>query len=255
MERLVKKTSLILLAGLALAACGKDVTAPAANSTELDEAAELAFSTSFISNGGSMFVPDVLRHLPEALRLSPAQESSIKALLEAFRDATKADREALIAIGRRAHDAAAAGASSEAVRAILAEGNPIRARLEAAETKLRADILAVLTPQQKAFIESHEPHACINSLTPEQRTQISALFAAFEQANQADLDAIKAAFEQARTAQHNGATRAQIEAILENARPAVVRVRQAQLQLAVAIAGVLTPGQLASACRPTVMGR
>jgi len=248
----MKKISFILLAGLALAACDKDAVSPVDNSATLDEAADLAFGTSFIANAGNFFIPDVLRHLPDALKLSAAQEASIKALLDGFRQATQADREALADIAKRARAAATAGASSDAVRAILAEGIPIRTRLEAAETQLRADILAVLTPEQKAWIQAHEPTRCLDSLTPEQRAQISGLLAAFQDANQADLDAVKAAFEAARTAERNGASREQIRAILDQARPAMERLRNAQIQLAVSIAAVLTPAQLSSTCRPTI---
>src|SRR4026208_123690 len=128
----MKKISFILLAGLALAACDKDAVSPVDNSATLDEAADLAFGTSFIANAGNFFIPDVLRHLPDALKLSAAQEASIKALLDGFRPATQADREALADIAKRARAAATAGASSDAVRAILAGGMPLPPRLAAA---------------------------------------------------------------------------------------------------------------------------
>lgn len=248
----MKRISLFLIAALAVGACSKDLTAPLDTSATLDEAADLAFSASFVADAGNLFIADVLRHLPANLKLTSAQEASIKALLDAFGPATKSDREALAAIFKQARDAQAAGKTKEEVSAILAQGAPIRARLETAEKKLRADVMAVLTAEQRAWVESHTPSHCIDSLTAEQKTQISGLIATFEQSNRADLDAVKAAFEAARTAQHNGATQEQIRAILQTAKPAMERLQRAQLQLAISIAALLTPEQLRSTCHPTI---
>jgi Spy/CpxP family protein refolding chaperone len=149
----------------------------------------------------------------------------------------------------QAREAVQAGKSREEVRAILEQGIPIRQRLHAAETQLRSDILAVLTAEQRAWLEAHQPRPCTAApLTDAQKAEISALVAAFEQANRADIEAIRAAFEQARTAHQNGASREEIHAILETVRPAMQRVRAAEVALAAAIAAVLTPEQRASGC-------
>lgn len=240
----MKKTTLIFLMALALAACSEDVAGPTAeDSALLDEVAGLSYSGSFVADPGVRVVPFVLR-LPDNLKLSAAQEASIKALLSAFAQSTRADHEALAAINKQAREAIRAGKTREEVRAILEQGNPIRLRLEAAEKKLHDDVMAVLTPEQRAWLESHKPTRCqAPPLTEAQKTQISALIAGFEQANKADLDAIKAAFEQARAAARNGAPRDQVRAILDGVKPAADRVRAAEVELAKAILALLTPEQ------------
>lgn len=240
----MRKTAYILLAALTFAACESDTTGPSDSSNLLDEAAELAFSSTFITGDpGSKFVGFAFR-FPDELKLTADQQAQIKALVDAFITATRADHEALAAILKQAHEAARAGKSKEEVHAILEQGRPIRERLQAAEAKLRADVLAVLTPAQRAWLESHQPRPCSTTpLTDAQKAEISGLIAAFEQANAADIAAIRTAFEQARTAHQNGASREQIKQILDAVRPAMERVRAAEAQLAAAINNVLTAEQ------------
>lgn len=243
----MKTFSLVLFLALSVAACSEDTTAPGNDSLEFDELADMSLSASFVSDPGTRIIP-ILR-FPDSLKLTTAQETQIKALYEQFRHATKAEREALAAIMKQAREAAHAGKSREEVRAILAQGDPIRVRLEAAEKKLHNDILAVLTAEQKAWLQSHHPKHCnAPPLTEAQRTQIAALIASFEQANKTDLEAIKKAHEDARAAAKAGATREQIHAILGAVAPAMARVAAARIELGTAIKAVLTPEQ--RACAP-----
>ena len=107
---------------------------------------------------------DVWRHpfwVEQAdLKLSNDQGAKIKALLEAFDQANKADIEALAKIGAEAKAAAAAGKSREEIAAILARGNAIRVRLEAAEKALQTAIENVLTAAQKAWLDANQPKRC-----------------------------------------------------------------------------------------------
>ncbi|MEA3245426.1 MAG: Spy/CpxP family protein refolding chaperone [Gemmatimonadota bacterium] len=82
-------------------------------------------------------------------------------------------------------------------------------------------------------------------LTEAQKAQIQALVAAFVAANAADLATMKAAHDAARDAIKAGATRDEVRAILEAAKPAADRVRAAAEALRTAIAAVLTPAQRA----------
>jgi Spy/CpxP family protein refolding chaperone len=244
----MRKSAVILFTALAFAACDKEATGPSSDLAMLDDAAELAFSSSFVTDPGSTFLAFVHR-FPDELRLTADQQAKIKALVEAFLTATRADHESLAAILKQAHEAAQAGKSREEVRAILEQGLPIRERLQAAEAELRTDILAVLTPQQRAWLDAHQPRPCTAAqLTDVQKAEISGLVAAFELTNRADIEAIRAAFEQARAAHQNGASREEISAILEAVRPAMQRVRAAEAALAVAISNVLTAEQKASGC-------
>ena len=244
----MRKTTVILLAALALGACNKDAVSPSNDvSASLDDAANLAFSASFAADPSLNFLGAVNR-LPDNLKLTAAQETQIKALMDAFVTATKADHDALAAIEKQAKDAAAAGKSKDDVRKLLEQGKPARDRLQAAEQKLHADIEAVLTADQKAWLQSHQPKRCGITLTDDQKNQISGLIAGYEQANKADLDAIKAAFDQARTAHQNGASKEDVQKILNSVKPNMERVRAAARTLEAAIAALLTPSQVLSGC-------
>ena len=242
------RKTLVLLAVLLLGACSEETTAPTDNSFMLNEAADLAYGAMDMADPGRHFLAR-LKLLPDDLKLSAEQETQIRALLAAFVSATKPDLEALAAIHKEARQAHAAGKSAAEIRAILARGDEIRARLHEAERKLHADILAVLTPAQIAWLETHRPHPCRDlRLSDEQKTQITALIAAFQIENQADLDLIKAVFEEARAAYRSGASRREIAAILRRAVPAMERVRLERAELHAAIRAVLTAEQLASGC-------
>jgi Spy/CpxP family protein refolding chaperone len=242
----MRKWSLVLALSLLAAACNDPVaTNP---EPEFDEAALLGFSGSLTSDPGSHYLGH-LHRLPDALALTAAQQESIRTLLAAFQQATEADREALAAIGRQAREAAQAGKTREEITTILAQGAPARERLRAAEAKLRSDIDAVLTAEQKAWLAAQDGRRCTPvPLTDQQRTQISALVAAFQEANKADFATVQSALAAAREAHRSGATREQIAAILEGVRPAMERIRAASEKLAADVEALLTPEQKASGC-------
>jgi Spy/CpxP family protein refolding chaperone len=241
------KILLCLTLSLGFAACEQDTTAPA-DFSMTDELADLSYSDMNASNPLNPGVPPIW-HLPPDLALSSAQEAQIRALIEQFRDATRADREAMGAILREARAAALAGKSRDEIRAILQQAEPIRQRLAAAEATLRTGILAVLTPAQKAWLDSHRPRGCTPELSEAQKTEISALLTAFQEANRADIAAIEDAFARARAAHRNGASREEVMAILQSVSAPLQRVHAAHIALAAAIDAVLTPEQRASGCR------
>ena len=243
----MKKTAFALLIALSFAACADDPMAPSEDLSGLEQAAILGFAGSFTDDPGSRYLGN-LQRLPENLKLTAEQRSRIDALLVAFKQATQVDAQALAAIAEQAKAAHAAGKTREEIRRILAQGDEIRRRLHDAEARLRAAIDAVLTPEQRAWLASQQQPCRSLALTEAQKTQIGALVAAFQEANQADLAAIRAAHEKARTAKAAGATREQIAAILDAVRPAMERVRAAEQALTAAIAAVLTPEQQTSGC-------
>lgn len=246
----MRKSLLTLLAVLAMAACSEDTAGPADNTLLLDDAAVLAYGGMDMADPGTHFIAR-LKMLPDSIKLSSAQEEQIRTLLAAFVQTTKTDLEALAAIHQEARAAREAGKTATEIRAILARGDVIRARLHAAEAQLRADIEAVLTAAQKAWLAAARQHPCRAEdirLTDAQKTEITALIAAFQTANKADLETIKAVFEEARAAHQNGATRAEVAAILAKASAAMTRVQAARIELDAAIRALLTPAQLASGC-------
>jgi Spy/CpxP family protein refolding chaperone len=251
----MRRIALVAVASLAFAACSTDTTSPADQSL-IDEFL-LGSSVALTSAGGydaNVYQDRLFNALPDDLRLTPDRQAKIKALITAFQTATKADHDALNAILREAKDAIIAHKSREEVKAILDRGAAIRARLAAAEAALRAAIEAVLTPEQKAWIDAHKPQKCDPSkfppLTDAQKAQIRALEQAFQTANKADLDAVKAILEQARAAAQAGKTKAEVEAIIATAKPIMDRLEAARRSLKTQIEAVLTPEQKASGCFP-----
>jgi Spy/CpxP family protein refolding chaperone len=241
----MRKLLLTLAAAVMLAGCSEEPTAATDETFLLEDAASLAFGAMDMADPGSRFIAR-LNSLPDNLKLSAAQQDQIRALMTNYQATVADDLRALAAIHQEARAAHQAGKPAAEIRAILARGDVIRARLHAAEARLHADILAVLTPAQIAWLNSHQPHPCRDArLTEAQKTQITALIAAFQTANEADLDAVKAVFEEARAARQSGATREQIAAILQKARAPMERIRAAQQKLDADIRALLTPEQRA----------
>jgi len=252
----MRRVALIPLIAAAFAACSTDTTSPA-NEDQITDFSIGAFGTALTSAGGydaELYQQRLFHALPDSIKLTAEQEAKIKALVEAFQQATKADRDALYAILREAFQAYRAHKSRAEVMAILEKGLPIRARLAAAEADLKTQIDAVLTPEQRAWLASHRPPRCdprkFIPLTDAQKAQMRALEAAFEQANKADLEAVKAAYEQARAAHAAGKTREEIKAILDAVRPAIERLDAARRALRAQLEAILTPEQRASRCLP-----
>ena len=250
----MRRTGLIAAAVLSLAACS-DATSPSGPDLTLLEAG--AYGTALTALGGydaDLYQNRLANALPDELKLTAEQQAKIKALVEAFVQATRADREALGAIIREAHQAAQAGKSRSEIEAILAKGADIRRRLSAAEAKLKADIDAVLTAEQRAWIAAHSPRTCradrFPPLTDAQKAQIRALETTFQQNNKADLDLVRATFEEAHAAIQAGKSREEVAQILAKAAPAIIRLEVARQALRQQILAVLTPEQKASGCLP-----
>jgi Spy/CpxP family protein refolding chaperone len=203
-----------------------------------DYAVSPAASIDAAGIGGSL--------LPDALKLTAEQKAAIAALHDAFMKATAADIAALQAIEKEARAAVAAGKSRDEVRAILAKSDPIRARLDAAFKKLQADIWAVYTPEQRAWIEAHRARDCRRGnlqLTDAQVRAIRDLEQQFYATVKPDLDLIRSVAEDARKAREAGKSREEIAKILARAVEPQRRVIEAERKLQAAILAVLTPDQ------------
>ena len=243
----------VLLGAIAiLGACDKSTT-PVSPSTNADAVVDLvpdyavspAATIDAAGIGGSL--------LPDSLKLSAEQKAAIAALHEAFMKATAPDIAALRAIETEAKAAIRAGKTRDEVRAILAKSLPILTRLSAAFTKLQADIWAVYTPEQRAWIEAHHPRDCTRGslqLTDAQVHAIRDLEQQFFAAVKPDLDLIRSIVDQAKQAREAGKTRDEIAAILARAVEPQRRVAEAERKLQAAILAVLTPDQrILWACR------
>jgi Spy/CpxP family protein refolding chaperone len=251
----MRRLAWISVAALSLAACSNDTTSPTTSDLSLLEAG--AFGTALTTAGGydaDVYQDRLVNGLPDELKLTDDQRAQIRSLITAFQQATKSDREALIAILREARQAIEANKPRREVEAILARGLAIRLRLAAAEAKLKADIDAVLTPEQRAWIEAHSPRGCradqFLPLTDAQKAQIHALEVAFQTENRTDLDAVKAVLDEAAAAIKAGKSREEVAAILEKAKAPMQRLETARKALRDKILAVLTPEQKASGCLP-----
>lgn len=85
-----------------------------------------------------------------APQLTEAQLAQIKALRDAFETANRADIMLLRSVGDEVRAARAAGKSESEIKAILAKAEEARERVRAAERKLYADMMAILTAEQRA---------------------------------------------------------------------------------------------------------
>ena len=240
----------VIGAALIAGACTNDTTGvPEDSAAQLEEMAGYAYGATRVGDPGNAFL-ERLAQLPAELALSAAQRSQIDALVAQHVAAAAADRAALAALMEQAAAARRAGQTREQVAAILAGGTAIRERLQQAERQLHDAVVAVLTPAQRAWLTGRtprEPGPC-STVTEAQRNEISALRAAFEQANAADIALVTSAHERARAAVQAGATREQVAAILAEARAAMQRLATARAALHDAVAAVLTPAQLAAGC-------
>ena len=229
---------------VALAAC--DSSSPVSPATDVADVVDLVPDYA-VSEAASMDAAGIgAAQLPEHLRLTVEQKAAIAALHDAFAKATAADVAARRAIEQEARAAIKAGKSREEVRAILAKAEPIRVRLDAAFTKLRADIWAIYTPDQKAWIESHRPRACgpaAAKLTDVQVKQIRDLQDQFVASVKTDLELVKSVAAEARQARQAGKSREEVAAILAKANDAQRRIADAERKLQDAILALLTPEQ------------
>ena len=255
----MRRIAFITIAAAALVACSSETTAP--NSTaatdEITSFSIGAFGTALTSVGGydaDLYQLRLAHGLPDDLKLTADQQARIKALVDAFQAATKADREALIALLRSAEDARKAKKSKAEIKAILDQGIPIHARLAAAEADLKAHIDAVLTPAQRDWLAAHAPKRCDPSkfipLTDAQKAQMKAFEQAFETSNKADLETVKTGLKAIYEAVEAGKSKADVQALLDSIKPAIERLATARQALRAQLESVLTPEQKASGCVP-----
>ncbi|GLC24550.1 Spy/CpxP family protein refolding chaperone [Roseisolibacter agri] len=250
----------ILVATLAtLGACSSDRTPAPVEPAPLADEALRADVTSVATAVGLLAAPPgatvdgvALDRLPAELRLTDDQRARIDALLRAFATATRADVEAVAAIVKRAEAAMRAGKPAAEVRAIMAESNAARARLDAAARALQADIAAVLTREQRAWIDAQRANRCERGsavqLSGEQVARIHALLEAFETAHRADLEALAGIAREVQAARQAGKSDAELRAILARSTPIRDRLAAAEAKLRADIDAVLTPEQRASGC-------
>ncbi|MEO8193271.1 MAG: Spy/CpxP family protein refolding chaperone [Gemmatimonadales bacterium] len=251
----MRRIVFIALTAFSLAACSSDTSGPVSPDVATLDAG--AFGTALTLAGGydaETYQNRLVNAFPDELKLSDDQRAKIRALIESFQQSTRADREALGAIIREARAAAEAHKSRAEIEAILAKGNAIHARLVEAEAKLKSDIDAVLTPEQRAWIAAHSPKACradkFPPLSDAQKAQIRALEIAFQERNKADIESVKAILDEAQAAIRSGKSREEVSRILEKAGPVIVRLAAQRKTLHDQILAVLTPEQKASGCFP-----
>jgi Spy/CpxP family protein refolding chaperone len=93
--------------------------------------------------------------LPAELALTSQQITQIRALRDAFQAANASKLAALKGVMEKAKAARGAGKTREELRAILVEARPIAESLRAAVEALHDSIEAVLTADQRAWLDEH----------------------------------------------------------------------------------------------------
>ena len=94
---------------------------------------------------------------PDSLKLTTEQQAAIVALVTAFHAANADDIAAMRAAHQAARDARRAGQTREEVRAILEAAKPAAERVRGAAVALRTAIQAILTAEQRAWLDAHRP--------------------------------------------------------------------------------------------------
>ncbi|NJD11254.1 MAG: hypothetical protein FIB01_12740 [Gemmatimonadetes bacterium] len=192
------------------------------------------------------------KNLPDAIKLTAEQEASLSKLLEDFQKTNQTDLNALAKALDDARKAIEDHKPNSDVLALLRQAMTIQQRLRTAVAKLKTDMEAVLTPQQKAWLASGSPARCyptvVAPLNADQRTAVKALRDAYNAATATARAAVAAALEAAAKARQQGKTAAEIKAIIDPVRPAMTRLQEAGQKLREDIWKVLTPAQQSSGC-------
>ena len=240
-RRAVMRARFVVLLGAiaVLGACDKSTT-PVSPATTADDVVDLipdyavspAASIDAAGIGGSL--------LPDALKLTAEQKAAITALHDAFMKATAADIAALQAIEQEAKTAIRAGKSRERDAGDSRQRRlPFVASLDAAFKKLQADIWAVYTPEQRAWIEAHRQSGIASAdrfkLTDDQVKAIRDLEQQFYATVKPDLELIRSIVEEAKKAREAGKSREEVAAILARAIEPQRRVADAERKLQAAI--------------------
>lgn len=240
-----------------LVGCSNDTTSPVIGEDFVTAFAAASQATVFTAAGGydaDLYQLRLFHALPDNLRLTAEQEAKIKTLVKDYKKATKADQEAFNAILRLAKEGVRGHRSGDEVKAALDKAGPIAARLATAAANLKTAIDAVLTADQRAWAASHAPKNCKKGnfppLTDAQKAQMQAYEAAFDAANQADLQAVKTGLDNLRATIRAGGSAADVQKILDGINAALDRLVTARKKLHDQLESVLTPEQLASGCIP-----
>jgi len=251
----MRRICFVAIAAL-VAGCSNETTAPGTDD-QIAAFASQAQATALTTAGGydaDLYELRLFHALPDNIKLTPEQETKIKALVDAYKKSTAADQKAFEAVLREARDAVKAHKSGDEVKAILDKGAPIAARLAAAAATLKTQIDAILTADQLAWLASHAPKNCKKGsfppLTDAQKAQMKAYETAFETANKADLQAIKTALDAIKAAVKAGASAADVQTILDTIKAPLDRLTTARKTLHDQLESVLTAEQKASGCIP-----
>lgn len=248
------RMSLVVGGILAITACSNETTAPVQTPDLTQESAPIDLLGDFGATAAAEIDGAGIggSNLPDSLKLTTEQKAKIEDLHAAFRTARAADLAALVAIEKEAREARDADKPKEEVQKILAKAVPIQERLRAAFLKLVADIRAVYTPAQLAWINAHEGKTCSNGrpdLTEAQIAAIRNLRETFLETTKADRELVKTIAKEAEEARKAGKTSDEVKAILAKATAPRARIGAAEDTLRTAIFDLLTPAQRQAWCR------
>ncbi len=246
----MRRIVLATIAAFSIAACSNDATGPDDATLRAINAAGTGTALTIVGGyDGDVYQDRLTNGLPDSLKLTDAQKTAIKNLVSAFEAATQADRDSLNKLLGDARKSVGNKGDAGKVDKLLGDAAPIVARLRTAEEKLKTDIDAVLTAEQRAWVASHGPKKCkpgsFPALTSTQKAQIKTLETAFRETNKADLEAVEAALKGTK-----GKSAAEIKSILDAIAPARARLETARKKLTEDIAKVLTTEQKNSGCLP-----
>ncbi|HYE72701.1 MAG TPA: Spy/CpxP family protein refolding chaperone [Blastocatellia bacterium] len=148
MNRIGRLRAISTSAVMALALVSPFAQTPSTNNQQTDKQERHAFGRHH-KRGGKMF-----GRLGQQLNLTDAQKAQMKQIGQSYRERTKALREQLQAKRQELREANQGGVFNEALATQkLTESAAIRAKLMGEQFRMRQEMMAVLTPEQKTQLD------------------------------------------------------------------------------------------------------
>jgi protein CpxP len=142
--------TMIVAVIMAMVVSASIVMAQSTGEPSADKTGRRGGRANFAKRGGHAMSGRMFRNLD----LTDEQKAKFKQIRESHSESTKALRQQIRTQTRALHQANQSGAFDEAlVSQKLAQIAPLRAKLMAAEFKIRQEMLAILTPEQKTKLE------------------------------------------------------------------------------------------------------
>lgn len=183
---------------------------------------------------------------PERLALTQAQQVQIRALRYVFDQVTASEVSQIRSLIEQAAAATLAGRPAAEIEELLARIAVVAQRHVQATQRLAAEIDAILTPDQRQWLQEYQACLITSVLTDEKLEQVTAIKSHFEEIYADDLAATEAALRQVAALTADATLTAQerqerIAEILDSVRPELERLERGLIELERDLAAIVPP--------------